>query len=130
MQEIKTELGGSWKTFLLSVPLDVITFLFLLLTSGGLAWQYLGQERGKNPALLLLASGLLFALYYIFLRRTFLENNLLALAYMVLLSALVVFLPVIHALVPLAVFVLLGATTYWTDPHSRVRNSNDTPHGL
>src|SRR6266581_4956282 len=112
MESIKTEIGGSWKIFFLSIPLDVITFLFFVMVSGSVAWQYLGEQWGRSPSLLLVVSGLLFALYYIFLRRLFLEHLLAALVYFVALSAATMLLPVIPILIAPLVFVALCAGVY------------------
>jgi hypothetical protein len=112
MGVIRAELGGSWKVFLLSIPLDVMTFLFLVIVSGSVAWQYLGEQWGKSPMLLLVVPGLLFALYYVFFRRIFLEHLLPALVYFVALSAVTILLPVIPVLVAPLVFVTLCAGVY------------------
>jgi PAS domain S-box-containing protein len=112
MEAIKTELGENWKVFLLSIPLDVITFLFLIVTSGSLVWRYLGEQWGKSQALILLISGILFAFYYIFLRRIFIEHTPAALIYLVSLSALLIFLPGMYVLTAPAVFIALCVGTY------------------
>ncbi|MDT7689091.1 MAG: hypothetical protein QOE46_1850 [Acidobacteriota bacterium] len=112
MEAIKDELGGSWKRFLLSLPLDVITFLFFVVISGSLAWEHLGERWGKSPVLLLAVTGPLFAAYYIFLRRIFLDNPIAAFVYFVSLGSLLVLLPVIPLLSAPAVFLVLCAAVF------------------
>lgn len=112
MEAIKDELGGSWKKFLLSIPLDVLTFLFLVIVSGSFAWQYLGERWGKSPMLLLFVSGPIFALYYIFLRRFLLENPLTAIVYFLSVGAVLILLPIIPLPVALIVLVMLCAAAY------------------
>lgn len=112
MEAIKTELGGSWKIFFLSIPLDVLTFLFLALLSGGLAWQHLGETWGKSAALLFVTSGMLFALYYIFLRRRLLENLLTAFIYLAGLGMLTVILFASPLPIVLVLFIVLCLATY------------------
>jgi PAS domain S-box-containing protein len=112
MEAIKAELGRTWTIYLLSIPLDVITFLFIIVSSSSLAWRYLGEQWGKSPALLLATSGLLFALYYIFLRRVFLGSHVAALVYFIALSAATVFLPIAPVLIASVILIPLGAVVY------------------
>jgi PAS domain S-box-containing protein len=95
VETLKEEIGGSWAKFLLSIPLNVITFLSLVIVSGSLVWKYVGEPSGRNPALILLIAGPLFLLYYVSLRRVLLENPAAAAAYFLTLAALLVLLPVI-----------------------------------
>jgi PAS domain S-box-containing protein len=109
MEAIKDELGGSWRRFLLSLPLDVITFLFLVVVSGSLAWQHLGERWGKSPVLILAVTGPLFAAYYIFLRRIFLDSLAAAAVYFLSLCSLLVLAPVIPVWLSATSFLLLCA---------------------
>src|SRR5438067_1404877 len=112
MESIKAEIGGSWKAFFVSVPLDVITFLFFVIVTGNVAWQYLGEQWGKSPVLLIVVSGLLFALYYVVFRNLFLEHFLAALIYFIALSAMTILLPLIPVLIAPLVFVALCAGVF------------------
>jgi PAS domain S-box-containing protein len=112
MEAIKSELGGSFKVFLLSVPLDVITFLSLIIAFGSVAWQYVGGTWGKSPTIVIAISAPLFALYYIFLRKVLLEHRFLALLYFVVLSSVTVLLPILPTVLGPLVLVVLSVVLY------------------
>jgi lipopolysaccharide/colanic/teichoic acid biosynthesis glycosyltransferase len=95
MDVLESEFDGSWPRFFLSIPLDVITFLFVFTVSGVLIMHYVETRKKTGFRIQVILSTAVFSIYYLAIRDILLNYLLGSIVYFACLSVTFMLSPLV-----------------------------------